>query len=93
MTTKKIAISLPEAILARAKAAVKNGKADNLSRLIAKSLDETTARESFAEMISAFRRESGLTEPEIAKGRARAKAAFDRWDKEKKNEKAPRKAG
>lgn len=93
MTTKKIAISLPKPILLRAQAAVKNGAAANLSRLIAQSLDETTARESFAEMIADFRRDSNVSDADVATGRARARAAFDRWDNEKRHAKAvPRKA-
>ena len=63
--TKKIAVSLPDKTLERAKHAVKRGKAPNVSNYIALLIDQESATESFEEMIADFIRESGATEKEI----------------------------
>lgn len=63
--TKKIAISLPNETLERAKTAVKRGKAPNVSNYIALLIDRESATESFEEMIAAWLHKSGATEREI----------------------------
>jgi hypothetical protein len=50
--TRKVAISLPDESLRRAKAAVKAGKAPSVSNYVAHLIDDATADETFAAMIT-----------------------------------------
>jgi Arc/MetJ-type ribon-helix-helix transcriptional regulator len=94
--TKKIAISLPDATLRKAKAAVKSGKAANVSNYVARLIEHASATETFEEMIADWMRESGATQAEINEAEEESREAFERAGlvpKEKRREKqAPRKA-
>ena len=93
--TRKIAISLPDESLRRAKAAVKAGKAPNVSNYVAHLINDATADETFAEMIAAWIDESGATEAELRAAEEESRAAFARAGFEPKRghrEKARRKA-
>jgi Arc/MetJ-type ribon-helix-helix transcriptional regulator len=63
--TKKIAISLPDETLERARAAVERGKAANVSNYVASLIDQASATETFAEMVADWLRESGAAEENI----------------------------
>ena len=94
--TKKIAISLPDKSLRKAKAAVKAGKAPNVSNYIAHLIEDANAEESFGEMIAAWIRESGATEDELRAAEEESRAAFVRaglGHARGSHEKARRKAG
>jgi Arc/MetJ-type ribon-helix-helix transcriptional regulator len=75
--TKKIAVSLPDGTLERARAAVRRGKAPNLSNYIAALIDHQAATESFEEMIADWLRKSGATEAEIRDLERRTLADFE----------------
>lgn len=75
--TKKIAVSLPDGTLERARAAVRRGKAPNLSNYIAALIDHEAATESFEEMIADWLRKSGATEAEIRAAEGRTVADFE----------------
>jgi hypothetical protein len=94
--TKKIAISLcPTKSLQKAKAAVKAGKAPNVSNYISHLIEDANAAETFGEMIEAWIRESGATEDELRAAEEESRLAFARAGLEHKNghrEKARRKA-
>lgn len=87
MTTRKIAVSLPESTLAKARAAVKRGRAANVSQLVARAVEETVANESFEALIADMIRTTSASPSEIRKERARARADFDRWDRERRGAK------
>ena len=76
--TRKIAVSLPDKTLERAKTAVKRGKAPNVSNYIASLIDQESATESFEAMIADWLRESGATEVEIRAAKRRALKDFER---------------
>ncbi len=76
--TKKIAVSLPDRTLARAKAVVKSGRAPSVSGYIARLIDREAEDESFEEMIARWNREDGRTPEEVRRGEAAALADFER---------------
>jgi Arc/MetJ-type ribon-helix-helix transcriptional regulator len=76
--TKKIAVSLPDKTLERAKTAVKYGKAPNVSNYIASLIDKESAAESFEEKIADWLRASGATDKEIRAAERRALDDFER---------------
>jgi Arc/MetJ-type ribon-helix-helix transcriptional regulator len=76
--TKKIAVSLPNDTLARAKRVVKSGRAKSVSGYIASLIDREADEESFQAMISRWNREDGRTRNEIEAGEAAALADFER---------------
>ena len=102
--TKKIAVSLPDHTLERAKTAVRRGKAPNVSNYIALLIDQESAAESFEQMIADFLRDSGATEKQIRAAERQAATDFERAgltpkiqssepQRSKHREEAPRKAG
>jgi hypothetical protein len=99
--TSKIAISLPDQTLQRAKAAVRQGKARNVSNYIALLVDQASASESFEAMIEEWLRESNATPREIRRAEQRALADFHRAGlatavkrpRSRRREEAQRKAG
>ncbi|MBI5532720.1 MAG: hypothetical protein HY898_08405 [Deltaproteobacteria bacterium] len=76
--TRKLAISLPDQTLDRAKAAVRRGKARNVSNYIALLIDQESASESFEEMIADWLRESGASDQEIRAAERKALSDFER---------------
>lgn len=93
--TKKLAISLPDKSLRKVKAAVKAGKAKNVSNYIARLIEDATAEESFGDMIAEWMKESGATEAELRAADEESRIAFARagLDPEKgSREKARRQA-
>jgi hypothetical protein len=94
--TRKIAISLPDATLRKARAAVKRQHVPSLSNYIARLVDTASATETFDEMIADWVRESGATDQEIRAAQEESRAAFERAGlvrKGSRREKATRKAG
>jgi hypothetical protein len=75
--TKKIAVSLPDGTWARAKAVVRNGRAESVSGYIARLIDREAEEESFEEMIARWNREDGRAPEAIERGRAIARADFE----------------
>jgi Arc/MetJ-type ribon-helix-helix transcriptional regulator len=76
--TKKIAISLPDHSLRKARAAVKAGKAASVSGYIAELVDNASADETFDEMIAAWLKESGATDAELRSAEEESRLAFER---------------
>ena len=76
--TKKIAVSLPEGVWARAKSVVKSGRAASVSGYIASLIEQEAERESFAEMIARWDREDGRSPEEVERGRVAARLDFER---------------
>ncbi len=76
--TKKIAISLPDESLEKARSAVRRGKAPNVSNYIAHLIDEAGANEPFEEMIAGLIRESGASEAQIRAAELESERAFER---------------
>ena len=76
--TKKIAISLPDQSLRKARAAVRAGKAPNVSNYIAHLIEDAGAEESFGDMIAAWVRDSGATEEELLAAEEESRVAFER---------------
>jgi hypothetical protein len=76
--TSKIAISMPDSSLRKAKAAVKAGKAASVSNYIVRLIEDASARETFEEMIASWVGESGASEQEVAVARKESLAAFER---------------
>lgn len=76
--TTKIAISLPDRTLARAKSVVKSGRAESVSGYIASLIEREADEESFQAMIARWNREDGRTRDEIDAGRAEALSDFER---------------
>jgi hypothetical protein len=76
--TKKIAVSLPDRTLARAKAVVRSGRAESVSGYIARLIDQEAEEESFQEMIDRWNREDGRSPELIRKGEAKVRADFAR---------------
>jgi Arc/MetJ-type ribon-helix-helix transcriptional regulator len=94
--TKKIAISLPDESLRKARTAVRQGKAPNVSNYIARLIEDASASESFDEMIAAWIRESGATEEQVHAAEEESRQAFERAGlspKKAKREATSRKAG
>ena len=76
--TRKIAISLPDESLEKARSAVRRGKAPNVSNYIARLIDEASASEPFEEMIADLIRESGASEAQIRAADQESRKAFER---------------
>jgi Arc/MetJ-type ribon-helix-helix transcriptional regulator len=76
--TKKIAISLPDESLEKARLAVRRGKAPNVSNYIAHLIDEASANEPFEEMIADLIRGSGASEAQIREADHESQRAFER---------------
>jgi hypothetical protein len=76
--TVKIAVSLPDRTLKRAKSVVKSGRAESVSGYIAKLIDQEAEEESFQAMIARWNREDGRSTEEIRSGEAAALADFER---------------
>jgi Arc/MetJ-type ribon-helix-helix transcriptional regulator len=94
--TKKIAISLPDASLRKAKAAVRAGKAPNVSNYVAHLIEAASAEETFSEMIAGWMKESGATEAELRAAEEESRSAFTRAGLQPRGdqrEKTRRKAG
>ncbi len=94
--TRKIAISLPDVTLRKARAAVRDRRIPSVSNYIARLIDDANATETFDEMIADWVRESGATEAEIRAARDESEKAFERAGlvrKGKRREKAARKVG
>jgi Arc/MetJ-type ribon-helix-helix transcriptional regulator len=89
--TKKIAISLPDATLKKARAAVRAGRAANVSNYIGRLIEDASAGETFEQMIAAWIRESGASAEELAAAREESRRAFARAGIMR--EKASRKTG
>lgn len=68
MTSAKIAISLPKAVLASARAAVKRGEAPSLSAYVSRLIEEKTSEADLMKMLEEMLEETGgpLTPAEIA---------------------------
>jgi len=94
--TKKIAISLPDVTLGKARAAVRQRGAASLSGYIVRLIEDASANETFEHMIAEWIRESRATPGEIRAAERESKAAFERAGLirgEKARGKAARKAG
>jgi hypothetical protein len=93
--TKKIAISLPDKSLQKAKAAVRAGKAPNLSNYIVHLIDGANADETFKDLIAGWIKESGATAEELRAAKEESRMAFERAGlvrRRRRVEKTPRKA-
>jgi Arc/MetJ-type ribon-helix-helix transcriptional regulator len=66
MTKSKIAVTLPPALVAQARRAVRAGRADSVSAYIAAALEEKSKLDDLAEMLTDMLAETGgpLTESE-----------------------------
>jgi Arc/MetJ-type ribon-helix-helix transcriptional regulator len=66
MTKSKIAVTLPPALLARARRAVRAGYADSVSAYIAAAIEEKTKLDELADMLTEMLAQTGgpLTEAE-----------------------------
>ncbi len=95
-TTKKIAISLPDATFRKAQAAVKARQPQSVSGYIARLIEDASVAETFDEKIAEWVRESGATAPEIRAAQNESREAFERAGlvrkRETRREKATRKA-
>jgi Arc/MetJ-type ribon-helix-helix transcriptional regulator len=81
MSTRKVSLTLPEELLARAEKAVAAGDARSVSAYIAAAAGSGETRTTVTEVIARWRTEHG--EPgaaERAEAQARARALFDRAD-------------
>ena len=93
---RKIAISLPDGALRKAKAAVRAGKAPNMSNYVAHLIDNASADESFAELLAVWVSESGASAAELRAAEEESRLAFERAGLERgkgPREKARRKTG
>ena len=59
MTAAKIAITVPEDVLERAKERVKAGKAKSLSALVSEAVEEKVSRDELADILDAMHAEHG----------------------------------
>ena len=59
MTSAKVAISLPKAVLARARAAVRRGEAASLSAYVSKAIEERTNGDDLMKMLDEMLDETG----------------------------------
>lgn len=81
MSTRKVSLTLPEELLARAEQAVARGEARSVSAYIASSAGSGEARATTAEVIARWRTEHGEPSAEqLAAAEDRARAFFDRID-------------
>jgi Arc/MetJ-type ribon-helix-helix transcriptional regulator len=66
MTKSKIAVTLPPALVARARRAVRAGRADSVSAYIASALEEKTKLDDLSDMLAEMLAETGgpLTDSE-----------------------------
>jgi hypothetical protein len=76
--TKKVAISLPDRTLRKARTAVRGGRAPNLSNYIGTLIEDASAAETFGEMLADFVARSGASARELQAARAESRAAFAR---------------
>ena len=93
--TRKIAISLPDSTLDKARTAIRAGRAPNVSNYVARLIEEASATETFDEMIAAWVRESGASQQEINAAHEESRRAFERAGlarRGQQREKAARKA-
>lgn len=93
---KKIAISLPDATLGKARAAVEHRGAASLSAYIGRLIEDASAAESFEQMLAEWVQESGATPAEIRAAQKESLAAFERAGlirHGKRREKTTRKVG
>jgi Arc/MetJ-type ribon-helix-helix transcriptional regulator len=74
--TKKIAISLPDECLRKAREAVKAGKAPNVSNYIAHLIEDASASESFDDMMATWLADSGASDEEIRAAEQESREAF-----------------
>ncbi len=94
--TRKIAISLPDSAMDRVRAAIRTGRAQNVSNYIARLIEDATATETFEEMIDSWVREGGASPREIEAALEESRRAFERvglTGKGNRREKSARKAG
>jgi hypothetical protein len=70
MTAIKIAVTVPEDVLKRAKSHVKAGKAKTLSALVSEAVEEKVARNELAEILDAMDAERGPP-PKVARAWAK----------------------
>ena len=59
MTAVKIAVTVPEQVLKRARAQVRAGKAKTLSSLVSSAVEEKVARDELADILEALDAEYG----------------------------------
>jgi Arc/MetJ-type ribon-helix-helix transcriptional regulator len=93
--TKKIAISLPDVTLDKARAAVKGRRAASLSGYIVRLIEDASASETFEQMLAEWVRESGASAAEIRAAEKESRAAFVRAGllrRKRSHEKKARKA-
>lgn len=76
--TRKIAISLPDATLGKARTAVKERGAASLSSYIGRLIEDASAAETFEQMLATWVRESGATPAEIRAAEKESLEAFQR---------------
>ncbi|WP_280381345.1 hypothetical protein [Nocardia wallacei] len=82
MSTRKITLSLPEELVARAERAVERGQARSVSAYIATVAGSGEARTSVNEVLARWRSEHGEPSPEQqAEAEQRVRALFDRADR------------
>lgn len=72
MTTSKIAVTVPDEVLTRARDAVRRGRGANLSAYVSAALDQKLMQDELDELLEAMLRESGgpLTPAELRAARA-----------------------
>jgi hypothetical protein len=93
--TKKIAISLPDVTLDKARAAVRRRRAASLSGYIGGLIEDASASETFDQMLAEWVRESGASAAEIRAAEKESRQAFARAGltrRKRSHEKATRKA-
>lgn len=81
MSTRKVSLTLPEELLARAEKAVAAGRARSVSAYIAAAAGSGETRATVTEVIDRWHHEQG--EPDLAgrvEAEARVRALFDRAD-------------
>lgn len=72
MASRKIAVSLPEKTLRRARSAVRDGQAPSVSGYIAQLIDEASASETHEALFDDLRRQAGIDDGEWSSARRRA---------------------
>ncbi|MGW0181298.1 hypothetical protein [Nocardia sp. NPDC003345] len=81
MSTRKVSLTLPEELLARAEKAVAAGRARSVSAYIATAAGSGETRTTITEVIARWRSEHGVPDAAgYAEAEARARALFDRAD-------------
>lgn len=82
MSTRKVSLTLPAELIARAESAVRSGQARSVSAYIAAAAGSGEARATVDEVIARWRTEEGEpTATELVEAEARARALFDRADR------------